>query len=212
MAVTLTEILGTDSISGSRIVINDNFAILRDEINAIEVYLDPDAGTLDGLNSIQTLELHVGPVGNFNLDITTSTFNINTSVTVTQPSSLFQINGLFAHNSFFIIDEGTWLNPLDPISTNGAGTYSIKHSSTGDLTIEVLEANPGQDLTFSVEQKGAGSIFIKAGLGAIFVLNTVDSKIDLTEVGSTVTIRFVIDSSNNGAFYIVGGHNYTTTL
>ncbi len=56
MAVTLTEILGTHSISGSRIVINDNFTILRDEINAIEVYLDPDAGTLDGLNSIQTLE------------------------------------------------------------------------------------------------------------------------------------------------------------
>lgn len=212
MAVTLTEILGTDSISGSRIVINDNFAILRDEINAIETYLDPDAGTLDGLNSIQTLELHVGPVGNYNLDITSSTFNINTSVTLTQPSSLFQINGLFAHNSFALIDENTWLNPLDPISTNGAGTYSIKHVSTGDLTIEVLEAHPGQDLTFSVEQKGAGSIFIKAGLGAIFVLNSVDSKIDLSDVGSTVTIRFVIDSSNNGAFYIVGGHNYTTTL
>lgn len=212
MAVTLTELLGTDSISGSRIVINDNFTILRDEINAIEVYLDPDAGTLDGLNSIQTLELHIGPVGNYNLDITNSSFNINTSVTLTQPSSLLQLNGLFAHNSFALIDEVTWSNPLDPISTQGAGTYSIKHSSTGDLTIEVLEAHPGQDLTFSVEQKGAGSIFIKAGLGAIFVLNSIDSKIDLSDVGSTVTIRFIIDSSNNGAFYIVGGHNYTTAL
>jgi hypothetical protein len=209
MAVTLTEILGTDSISGSRIVINDNFAILRDEINAIETYLDPDAGTLDGLNSIQTLELHVGPVGNYNLDITSSTFNINTSVTVTQPSSLFSINGLFAHNSFMLIDEGSWVNPLDPISTNGAGTYTIKHSSTGDIVVEVQEAHPGQDLTFAVEQKGGGNVIIQAALGAIFVIDSINDKIYLNDVGSTVTIRFVIDSSNNGAFYIVGGHNFT---
>jgi len=209
MAVTLTELLGTDSISGSRIVINDNFAILRDEINAIETYLDPDAGTLDGLNSIQTLELHVGPVGNYNLDITTSAFNINTSVTVTQPSSLFSINGLFAHNSFMLIDEATWSNPLDPISTNGAGTYSIKHSSTGDLEIEVEEAHPGQELTFSVEQKGGGNIIIKGALGVVFVIDSTNTQINLNDVGSTVTIRFILDSTNNGAFYIVGGHNYT---
>ncbi len=212
MAITVTEILGTDSISGSRIIINDNFAVLRDEINAIEVYLDPDAGTIDGLNSIQCLELYVGTVGSYNLEISPSAFNINTSVTLTQPSSLFQVNGLIAHNSFRLIDESTFVGPLDPISSTGAGTYSIKHASTGDLTIEVLEANPGQDLTFSVEQKGAGSIFIKAGTGAIFVLNSTDTKIDLLDVGSTVTIRFITDSSNNGSFYIVGGHNYTTSL
>ena len=111
MAITVTEILGTDSISGSRIIINDNFAVLRDEINAIEVYLDPDAGTIDGLNSIQCLELYVGTVGSYNLEISPSAFNINTSVTLTQPSSLFQVNGLIAHNSFRLIDESTFVGP-----------------------------------------------------------------------------------------------------
>ena len=54
MAITVTNILGTDSLTASRPIINDNFNILKDEINAIEAYIDPDAGTIDGLVSLQT--------------------------------------------------------------------------------------------------------------------------------------------------------------
>lgn len=212
MAVTLTEILGTDSISGSRIIINDNFSILRDEINAIEVYLDPDAATLDGLNSIHTLELKVGPIGNYALDITSSVFNINTSVNFTQASSLINFNGMISHNSFALLDEAAFTGSalIDPLV--GFGTYSIKHATTSDFVIEVKEANPGQELTFSVEQKGGGNIIIQAALGAIFVIDSSNDKISLNDVGSTVTIRFIVDSSNNGSFYIVGGHNFTGTI
>jgi hypothetical protein len=212
MAVTLTEILGTDSISGSRIVINDNFSILRDEINAIEVYLDPDAGTLDGLNSIQSLELKVGPVGTYLLDITSTAFNVNTSVNFTQALSLININGLIAQNSFTLLNEASYPGStiIDPLV--GYGTYSIKHASTSDFTIEVKEANPGQEITFSVEQKGGGNIIIKAAVDALFVIDSTNNKISLNDVGSTVTLRFIIDSSNNGAFYIVSGHNYIPTI
>lgn len=212
MAVTLTEILGTDSISGSRIVINDNFSILRDEINAIEVYLDPDAGTLDGLNSIQSLELKVGPVGTYLLDITSTAFNVNTSVNFTQASSLININGLIAQNSFALLDEAAFPGStiVDPLV--GYGTYSIKHASTSDFIIEVKEANPGQEITFSAEQKGGGNVIIKAAVDALFVIDSTNNKISLNDVGSTVTLRFIIDSSNNGAFYVVGGHNYTATV
>lgn len=209
--ITVTEILGTDSISGSRIIINDNFAVLRDEINAIETFLDPDAGTIDGLNSLQSLELHIGPVGNYLLDISSSIFNVNTSVVFTQPSSLVSFNGLVSHNSFSLLDESAFvgLATIDPLV--GSGTYSIKHASTSDFIIEVEEANPGQDITFSVEQKGSGGVIIQAATGAIFVIDSTNNKIYLDDIGSTVTLRFIIDSSNNGSFYIIGGHGYTAS-
>lgn len=38
--VTITEILGSDNIAGSRITINDNFKKLANEMNTLETYLD----------------------------------------------------------------------------------------------------------------------------------------------------------------------------
>jgi len=54
MAISVTEILGTDSLSGSRLVLNDNFNILTSEINAMEVYFNPTAGTITNLNDVKT--------------------------------------------------------------------------------------------------------------------------------------------------------------
>lgn len=209
MAITLTNILGTDSIAASRIIINDNFAIIRDEINAIESYLDPNSATLDGLNSIQTIELKVGPVGNFILDINQNDFNINTSLTLTQPSSILTIKGLISHDSFAVLDESSFtgtalINPL-----TGFGNYSIIHNSSSNFYIELDEAHPGQEITFSVEQKGLGDIIIMPSVNSTFVIDSTNNKIYLNDVGSTVVLKYIIDSSNNGAFYIIGGHNYT---
>jgi hypothetical protein len=39
MAVTITEILGTDSISGSRLTINANFLLLENAYNDLELSL-----------------------------------------------------------------------------------------------------------------------------------------------------------------------------
>ena len=79
MAISVTEILGTDSLSGSRLVINDNFNILASEINAIEVYFNPTAGTITNLNDVKTESLRVG-LSTVLLDINANTFNILTRV------------------------------------------------------------------------------------------------------------------------------------
>ena len=81
MAISVTEILGTDSLSGSRIVINDNFNILASEINAMEVYFSPSAGTITNLNNLQTDALRVG-LSTVRLDINASTFDIIANVNV----------------------------------------------------------------------------------------------------------------------------------
>ena len=79
MAISVTEILGTDSLSGSRLVINDNFNVLASEINAMEVYFAPTAGTITNLNNLSTEALRVG-LSTILLDINASTFDILTNV------------------------------------------------------------------------------------------------------------------------------------
>jgi len=78
MAISVTEILGTDSLSGSRLVLNDNFNILTSEINAMEVYFNPTAGTITNLNDVKTESLRVG-LSTILLDINASTFDVLTS-------------------------------------------------------------------------------------------------------------------------------------
>ena len=82
MAISVTEILGTDSLSGSRLVLNDNFNVLASEINAMEVYFNPTAGTITGLNDIKTESLRVG-ISTILLDVNASTFDILTNVNMT---------------------------------------------------------------------------------------------------------------------------------
>ena len=57
--MAVTEILGTDSLSSSRITINDNFLSLEDEIADLKGYLDPTAATLSGV-TLSTTQLEVG--------------------------------------------------------------------------------------------------------------------------------------------------------
>ena len=82
MAISVTEILGTDSLSGSRLVINDNFNVLASEINSMEVYISPSAGTITNLNNLSSEALRVG-LSTILLDINASTFDILTNVKMT---------------------------------------------------------------------------------------------------------------------------------
>lgn len=209
MAITTTQITGQDGVSPSRQIINDNFNIVTDEINALETFLDPDAATLNGMNSIEALELNIGPAGSFNLEITASEFNINTSVELTSPSALLTLKGLMNHDSFSLLDEIAQPTPvIDP--TSGFANYTIKQTSGSDYIIQLDIANPGQEVSFFLEQySGTGDVTIQAASGAVFVLDSTNTKIILDDVGSSVTLRYVIDSANNGAYYIVGSHNVT---
>lgn len=206
MAITITRILGTDSISGSRIVINDNFEILKDEINSIESFINPDTGTIDGLNSLITRELYVGQVGNYSLELTGIGFDINTNLNVNDG---ININGLLIHNSFAVINESE--NPsgsvtIDPLE--GYANYSIIQTSTTPFLVELEEGEFGQDITFFGENIGAGVNIIGAS-GAVLVLDGSKDTIELNDIGSSVTLRFVLDSTGNGAWYIINSHNIT---
>lgn len=207
MAITVTEILGTDSISASRIVINDNFAILRDEVNSIQTYLDTNAGTIDGLNSLETLNLSVGQPGNYVLEASLNNINLNIDTVL---NGNITIDGTISNNSFGILDETTFPTGITTINpVNGFSNYVIVHSSTSTFNIVLDEGLPGQLITLSIEQKGGGDIILSSGTNTTFVLDTSSNEISFNDIGSTVTMKYMIDSTNNGAWFIVSSHNIT---
>lgn len=208
--ISTTTVQGSDSISATRMINNDNFNILRDEINSIETYINPDSGVIDNINSIKTLELRVGTTGSYKLEVTSTAFNINTDLNLTSATSLFTIKGKIAHDSWLTLDEtdfpgGTVL--VDP--KVGKRAYTIKHTSANDFTIFLDSSYIGQDIEFFVEQKGTGNIFIDNGTGIIFTLPSAAGKISLTGIGSTVKLTYVNDSVNNGSYYVASGNTYS---
>ena len=98
MAISVTEILGTDSLSGSRLVLNDNFNVLASEINAMEVYFSPSAGTITGLTSLTTEALRVG-ISTVLLDINSSTFDISANVTMNASNLTLTGGGIFRNDT-----------------------------------------------------------------------------------------------------------------
>jgi hypothetical protein len=204
MAITVTEILGTDSISASRLVINDNFNVLKDEINAIETYIDPDAGTIDGLYDLQTAALKVGPTGAPFLEITASVFEINTNLTL---SGSINIDGFLAIDKSYAINVNTVLTSID------FDTYVISQTGVTSVTVTLGTPSNGQEITLICAQHGTGDVIIKAQAGVEynFGFDTAGSadEIILNDVGSTVKLKYIEETTGIYVLYIVGGYNYS---
>lgn len=209
MSIAITEILGTDSLSGSRLVINDNFNILASEINAMEVYFNPTAGTITNLNDVKTESLRVG-LGTVLLDINASTFNILTRVSLSGNLNL-NGGGLFRND----IDPQTLNDTFaGPSMTIGVGTstaippYTIErvgNTTTGTLNIELSNGSIGQEIFFVYSEASTGVVEI---IGAVDPIIGGSSGIQLDAQGQSVHLLCVDDGTGNGDWYIVGGNGY----
>ena len=74
--MAVTEILGTDSLSSSRLTLNDNFLSLEDEITDLKGYLDPTAATLSGV-TLNTTQIEIGSSAISN---TAASFGVATTI------------------------------------------------------------------------------------------------------------------------------------
>ena len=214
MAISITQLLSTDSLSGSRIILNDNFTILASEINAIENYFNPSSGVLDNVVNTQTDALRVGlssPV----LQVNSSSFTIISDVDL---SGDLNINGgnLIRNN----VDPQTLDDVFAGGSTIGIGSssapppYTIERVnndvSTVPVAIEVYEGSIGQELIFVYSGNGAGTVQVQAATGASFVLENSGSSIQLTGRGQSVHLLSVDDGTGNAIWMIIGGTGFTT--
>jgi len=213
MAISVTEILGTDSLSGSRLVINDNFNVLASEINAMEVYFAPNAGTITNLNNLSTEALRVG-LSTILLDINASTFDILTNVKMS--GNLNMTGG------------GVFRNDTNPSTLNdtlaGAGmainvgtstaipAYTINRCGNTDITtalsLSLFQGSIGQEIFF-IYTEGSGDVNIASPASTNYIVTTgTTNTITLKNVGETVHLLAIPNASGVPVWFIVGGTGY----
>lgn len=210
MAIAITEILGTDSLSGSRLVLNDNFNILASEINAIEIYFNPTAGIINNLNNLTTQSLRVG-INSPLLEINANAFSILTGISV---SGNITLNGagLIRNN-----DNPQTLNDVlaNPLTTIAVGTSTVPPAFTVErvgnalidpLVIQLNDGVIGQEIFFVYADATTGPVQI---IGAINpIIGPAGTSIELNKKGDTVHLLCVDDGTGNDNWYIIGGNSY----
>jgi hypothetical protein len=212
MSISVTEILGTDSLAGSRLVINDNFNVLADAVNDILVYLNPAASTFTNLSNITTNSLTVG-LSSPKLQVTSSIFNITANPTV-QGNINLQGN-LYRNNiNSTLINEITTAPGLTKSigSASAIPPYTIERVSNdggSPITISLFEGELGQEIIFCYYDTTSGVVNIVAGSNTTLILTGTSTKVALSGIGQTAHFMCIPDSSNNPVWYLVGGVNYT---
>ena len=213
MAISVTEILGTDSLSGSRLVINDNFNVLASEINSMEVYFAPSAGTITNLNNVSTEALRVG-LSTILLDINASTFDILTNVKMTGNLNMTG-GGVFRNdtNPTTLNDTGVSMPATRDVgSTSAIPPYTINRIGNSDavntLTLALYNGTIGQEIFFVYAESQSGLVRIN-GVANNLVLTGAGTNIDLNGLGQSVHLLCIDNGSGVGVWYVVGGTGYT---
>ena len=210
MAISVTEILGTDSLSGSRLVLNDNFNILTSEINAMDVYINPTAGTITNLNDLKTESLRVG-LSTVLLDINASTFDILTNVEMSGNLSLNN-GGLFRND----IDPQTLDDVFATAGVITVGTstaippYTVErvgNSTVTPVNIQLNDGSIGQEIFFVYSEAQTGVISISGAVTPLVLPG--GTSIELNAQGQTAHLLCVNDGLGNGVWFLVGGTGYS---
>ena len=177
---TISLIQGTDSLSSSRITLNDNFTAINDEVGTVTALLDPTTANITGISSIATTELNVA--AGASAIFTTA---LNTLATVTTTTGILNINAGITYKSVAI---GTVM----PAVTSFAHSTYIVDATTATLPITLNQANEGQEIT----------ILASGGIVTADIANIagVVTSASIAQDG-TLTLRWVGTSA--GKWYVV---------
>lgn len=157
----ITTIQGTDSLSASRVTLNDNFTAINSELAAVTTLLDPATGNL--LNvvdaEVETLLVDGGNAAEFATTGNTLTadtdvdgavsFNGKVAYTVTAASTLPAANS-FA-GTIYVIDSATAANPVI-LNVGDNGQEIMLVADGGSVTISA--ANVAGTTSISIAQYG----------------------------------------------------------
>lgn len=211
MPISVTQILGTDSLSGSRLVLNDNFNIVASEINAIENYFNPTAGTITNLNDVRTEALRVG-LNTVLLDINAAVFDILTTVRINNGDLRLNNGGLVRNDIDPLVLND--LNVISPYSIGSGGAvppYTMErvgNNTVMPIVLELREGLIGQEIFFIYSQATTGDVTIQGFSGNPLILPG-GSTVTLNAQGQTAHFVCVDDGTGNGDWYLVGGVGYT---
>lgn len=184
---SITTLLATDSLSSSRIVLNDNFTAINDEVNIIAGLLDTSAQTLTLTGSVNGGSLSLA-TGGFNLFVVNST-DIIASLPVTIEKDLILGEGM-QHS------VSTNVAILPSIGGYNRTTYAVT-GFTGPQTL--ADGLEGQEVTF-INEHGNDFEINPADLAGV----TTSCKV---HTNGTITLRYVGTS-----WYIISSFNATIVV
>ena len=177
----ITEILGTDSVSSSRPVINSNFELLNDELASVTALLNPTTAVASGLTNVTSQAINVVD-GSTLLSVSSAGASIGTAATFT--SSVSFGGTIIKSGVVGTADAPASGAQLTP-ATITKGTYFI------DGAFTLPNGNDGQEVTLI--SKATAAISISGTLGA--------TSIELTGNQSTVTLRCF-----ENRWYVISAH------
>lgn len=186
----ITEILGTDSVSSSRLTINSNFSVINDEIADITALIDPTTNTITGIESISaeslTLSTIVGQVATQIASIDSTTADFNVASNFNEAANLkksVQLSGKLGSGGSGNGSQSTTPS-FATISTFFADVSFTLPVGLDGQVVTIISTNSG------ISVSGGPS----AAIGA--------TSITLTAVNSSVTLKFFTDT-----WYIIGSYN-----
>jgi len=187
----ITEILGTDSVSSSRPVINSNFELLNDEMASITALLDPTTGTLQsvGLSSISSITL-VDGASIASITSGGATFEVDTTF-----NGALNIGGPLIKNGI----EGS---PAIPTAQNSPASIVESTYFVGNSTTFTLPAGEeGQEVTLIT--KSASAVTIQANIGVALGVTSIELQ-GAPVINSSVTLRCF-----DATWYVIGSYSAT---
>lgn len=189
----ITEILGTDSLSGSRTTINSNFTVINDEIADITALIDPVTSTITGIDSISAQQLTLSSVvGN----LTTQLLQVDSSAAVFGVSSTFSQNVEFSR----MVQKNGYIGSITAPSQAASPDLSGGNALiTDQASITLGSGGDGQEVTIICKASGGTNI-----LGTLSV-----ASLTLDGINSSVTLKYF---SGDGTWYIIGSHEITFSV
>jgi hypothetical protein len=181
--MAVIEILGTDSLSSSRITLNDNFVELQDRVDDISTYLDTTAATITGVALITATQLSVSG-GSTLVNVTASDITLSgsadfqgtvfkTAVEGSMASGVTSFATTFSSHTYFVQDTGTPITLpagqhgqeimliadtggnviLDPSTISGINTAELPN--TGDaVELRAIDSGNGNVWWYCVGKSG----------------------------------------------------------
>lgn len=183
----ITQILGTDSLSSSRPVINSNFQLLNDDIADIQALIDPTNATIQNISSATVQSLTV--INNTTNIATFATTGIDLDVDV-EVAARMTMGGEIMKTGI----EGSAVSPTGT-TTPGSLTESTYFINTG---FTLPAGISGQEVTLINVNTSDVTISAAAGisLGA--------TSLSLNGQNSTVTLRYI-----GTVWYVIASHAAT---
>jgi hypothetical protein len=180
---TITNIQGTDSLSASRVTLNDNFTAINDELVTVTAKLDPVTGNLTGIAAAEATSVLVD--GGLAAEFKTAG-NTLTAATA--------VDGEITFNDAVIYDKEIITTSMPAALGFDSNTYMI---DSGATPITLNAAEEGQQITL-IANDAAGVQFAVVGNIA-----GVSTSIDIQQYG-TLTLRYI-----GASWYILGSFNVT---